>query len=144
LQIRYFQNRDLADVCQIAADTLRERYDPTLFLQLVPFWPEGLMVVEDMGRPVGFVFGVMSGHQQARILMLAVNRQYRNAGLGTLLTQEFFRECGKKGIRQVSLEVRVSNYAALKFYQRLGFFNVRRASHYYSDGEDGIFLLHYL
>lgn len=95
MQIRYFQGRDLADVSQVAAESLRERYDPTLFLQLVPFWPEGLIVVEDMGRVVGFVFGVMSGHQQARVLMLAVDRLYRNGGLGTLLTQEFFRECGK-------------------------------------------------
>ncbi|MCG7844030.1 MAG: GNAT family N-acetyltransferase [Methanomassiliicoccales archaeon] len=144
MQIRYFQGRDLADVCQVAVESLRERYDPSLFLQLVPFWPEGLIVVEDMGRVVGFVFGVMSGHQQARILMLSVNRLYRNGGLGTLLTQEFFRECAKRGIRQISLEVRVSNLAAMKFYQRLGFFNVRRASRYYSDGEDGLFMLHYL
>jgi len=99
---------------------------------------------EDMGRVIGFVFGVMSGSQEARVLMLAVDRRYRAMGLGTLLTHEFFRECGKRGIRQVSLEVRVSNQAALRFYQRLGFFNVRMATHYYSDGEDGIFLLRYL
>ncbi|HNU36509.1 MAG TPA: GNAT family N-acetyltransferase, partial [Methanomassiliicoccales archaeon] len=104
----------------------------------------GLLVIEDMGRVVAFVFGVMSGVQQARVLMLAVDHRYRGAGLGTLLTQEFFRECGKKGVRQVSLEVRASNIGAQRFYQRLGFFTVRRVSKYYSDGEDGIFLLRYL
>jgi len=40
--------------------------------------------------------------------------------------------------------VRVSNVGAQRFYQRLGFFSVRRASRYYSDGEDGIFLMRYL
>ena len=144
MQLRHFQNRDLADVWQVASESLRERYDPTLFTQLVPFWPDGLLVIEDMGRVVAFVFGVMSGVQQARVLMLAVDRRYRGAGLGTLLTQEFFRECGKKGVRQVSLEVRASNIGAQRFYQRLGFFTVRRVSKYYSDGEDGIFLLRYL
>jgi ribosomal-protein-alanine N-acetyltransferase len=144
LLLRHFQNRDLTDIWQVATDSLRERYDPTLFTQLLPFWPEGLIVIEDLGRVIGFVFGVMSGPQQARILMLAVDRRYRGGGLGTLLTREFFRECGKRGIRQVSLEVRVSNQAALRFYQRLGFFNVRRVTRYYSDGEDGIFLLRYL
>ncbi len=102
MQLRHFQNRDLADVWQVASESLRERYDPTLFTQLVPFWPDGLLVIEDLGRVVAFVFGVMSGTQHARVLMLAVNRNYRGAGLGTLLTQEFFRECGKKGVRQVS------------------------------------------
>mgnify|MGYP001768316434 CR=1 FL=1 len=144
MQIRHFQNRDLADVWQVAAESLRERYDPTLFTQLVPFWPEGLIVIEDLGRVIGFVFGVMSGVQQARVLMLAVDRRYRGAGLGTMLTHEFFRECGKKGVRQVSLEVRASNVGAQRFYQRLGFFTVRRSARYYSDGEDGIFLLRYL
>ncbi|KAF5061860.1 Mycothiol acetyltransferase [anaerobic digester metagenome] len=144
MQLRHYQNRDLADVWQVASESLRERYDPTLFTQLVPFWPDGLLVIEDMGRVVAFVFGVMSGAQQARVLMLAVNRNYRGAGLGTLLTQEFFRECGKKGVRQVSLEVRASNIGAQRFYQRLGFFTVRRVPRYYSDGEDGILLLRYL
>jgi len=144
LQIRHFQNRDLADVWQVAMDSLRERYDPSLFAQLVPYWPEGLLVIEDMGRVVAFVFGVMSGVSQARVLMLAVDRRYRGAGLGTLLTQEFFRECAKKGISQVSLEVRVGNIGAQRFYTRLGFFIVRRVSRYYSDGEDGVLLLRYL
>lgn len=144
MQIRHFQNRDLADVWQVAAESLRERYDPTLFTQLVPFWPDGLLVIEDMGRVVAFIFGVMSGTQQARVLMLAVDRNYRGAGLGTLLTQEFFRECGKKGVRQITLEVRASNYAAQRFYQRLGFFMVSRVPRYYSDGEEGISLLRYL
>ncbi len=144
MQLRYFLGRDLTDICQVASTSLREMYDPSLFMQLVPFWPEGLIVIEDMGRVIGFVFGVMSGHQQARILMLAVNQRYRGAGLGTMLCQEFFRECGKRGIRQISLEVRVSNRSAMRFYQRLGFFNVSMVSCYYSDGEDGIFLMRYL
>lgn len=144
MQIRHYQNRDLAEVWQVASDSLREHYDPTIFTQLVPYWPDGLIVIEDLGRVIGFVFGVMSGPQQARVLMLAVDRSYRGAGLGTLLTQEFFRECGKRGIRQVSLEVRASNMGAQRFYQRLGFFVVRRVPRYYSDGEDGILLLRYL
>jgi ribosomal protein S18 acetylase RimI-like enzyme len=144
LQVRHYRHADLADVCQLASDSLRERYDPSLFYQLVPYWPEGLIVVEDMGRIIGFVFGVMSGPQEARILMLAIDRIFRGRGLGTLLTREFFRECGKRGVRRVTLEVRVSNVGAMHFYQRLGFLNIRRASHYYSDGEDGLFMMRYL
>jgi len=32
----------------------------------------------------------------------------------------------------------------MHFYQRLGFFNVRRVQRYYSNGEDGIFMMRYL
>jgi len=144
LQIRYFQGRDLADICQVASTSLLEHYDPNLFVQLVPYWPEGLIVIEDMGRVVGFVFGIRSGERQARILMLAINDRYRGGGLGTMLTEEFFRECAKRGICQVTLEVRVSNDKAMRFYQRLGFFNVRIVQRYYSNGEDGLFMMRYL
>jgi len=57
---------------------------------------------------------------------------------------EVTEECGKKGVRQVSLEVRASNFDAQRFYQRLGFFTVRRVPKYYSDGEDGMLFLRYL
>lgn len=144
MQIRYFQGRDLADVCRVASASLLEHYDPNLFLQLTPYWPEGLIVIEHMGRVIGFVFGIRSGTQQARVLMLAIDDRYRSGGLGSMLTQEFFRECAKKGICQVTLEVRASNQRAMHFYQRLGFFNVRRVQRYYSNGEDGIFMMRYL
>ena len=144
MQIRYFRNRDLAEVNQVAYVSLQERYDPMLFLQFAPYWPEGFIVMEDRGRVIGFIFGVRSGPQQARILMLVIDSSFRGGGLGTMLTNQFFCECAKKGLRQVALEVRASNSKALRFYQRLGFFNVRRISDYYSNGEDGISMLRYL
>jgi ribosomal-protein-alanine N-acetyltransferase len=138
VQLRYFQSTDLSGVYDLACRSLREKYNVTLFLDLAPFWRQGLIVVEDMGVIIGFVFGIMSSPIEARILMLAVNAEHRNHGLGTLLCRHFFQECANKGVRVVSLEVRESNVAAQNFYMKLGFVTVGTINEYYSDKENGV------
>lgn len=137
MQLRYYRSTDLNEIYDLARRSLREKYNPSIFIELPPYWPQGLIVLEEMDRIVGFIFGIMTSNIEARILMLAVSQERRGQGLGTLLSEQFFMECSKKGARVVSLEVRVSNTSALRFYQRRGFSISDRFPHYYSDGEDG-------
>ena len=136
--MRYYRSTDLNNVYDLARRSLREKYNPSIFIELPLYWPQGLIVLEEMDRIVGFIFGIMVSQIEARVLMLAVSPERRNQGLGSLLCEHFVQECAKKGVRLVSLEVRVSNQGALKFYQRMGFNLSDRMSHYYTDGEDGL------
>ncbi len=144
MQIRPYRSMDLPQVYEIAAISLRERYDPGIFISIPQYWPEGFMVAEESGVIIGFVFGVTVSHSEGRILMLAVMPRYRGLGLGTELTKRFFQECSKKGLGIVSLEVRESNSVALHFYERLGFTIARRMEGYYSDRENGLQLMAFL
>jgi len=94
-------------------------------------------VIEEMGRIVGFVFGVMSSEVECRVLMLAVKKEYRNQGIGTMLLNRFLMEGANRGVGLISLEVRASNLSGIRFYQRLGFMMTGRIPNYYSNGEDG-------
>jgi len=136
VRLRYFSINDLPAVFDLACNTLKERYSPTLFLNLRSYWPEGFIVLEEMGRIQGFVLGVMSSRIQARLLMVAVSEPARRRGLGTLLLREFQSECAKRGARYITLEVRKSNLPAIMFYERMGFQIVGDIRRYYSDGED--------
>jgi [ribosomal protein S18]-alanine N-acetyltransferase len=135
--IRYFRPSDLWAVYELASNNLKERYNPTVFTELSPYWPNGFLVAEDMGRIVGFLFGIMSSESECRVLMLAVKKEYRNRGVGTLLLNNFIREGSLRGVHLVSLEVRSSNLSAIRFYQRFGFMLTGRIPNYYSNGEDG-------
>ena len=97
----------------------------------------GRMVAEEMGRIIGFLFGIMSSEVECRVLMLAVRKEYRNHGIGSMLLAQFLREGANRGIHFVSLEVRASNLPAIRFYQRFGFMLTGRIKEYYSNGEDG-------
>ena len=142
--IRYFRPSDLWAVYELASNTLKERYNPTVFTELSPYWPNGFLVAEEMGRIVGFLFGIMSSESECRVLMLAVKKEYRNKGVGSLLLNNFIREGAMRGVHLVSLEVRSSNLSAIRFYQRFGFMLTGRIPNYYSNGEDGYTLMLHL
>jgi [ribosomal protein S18]-alanine N-acetyltransferase len=136
MQIRLFRPNDLPRVYELACTCLSENYNPTLFLDLYSYWPEGFIVLEHEGLIIGFVFGVLLSRTDARILMLAIDSRMRGRGLGVILYREFQRECALKGIQNITLEVRVSNVIAIHFYEKLGFQITGRVPRYYSNGED--------
>ena len=137
MQIRAFRPSDVWEVYDLASDNLKERYNPSVFTELSPYWPNGFLVAEEMGRIIGFLFGIMSSEVECRVLMLAVRKEYRNHGIGSMLLTQFLREGANRGIHFVSLEVRASNLPAIRFYQRFGFMLTGRIKEYYSNGEDG-------
>ncbi len=135
--IRSFRPTDLWAVYDLASNNLKERYNPSVFTELSPYWPNGFLVVEEMGRIVGFLFGILSSEVECRVLMLAVKKEYRNHGIGTMLVTRFLMEGANRGVHFISLEVRASNLSGIRFYQRFGFMLTGRISEYYSNGEDG-------
>ncbi|MDD1743848.1 MAG: ribosomal protein S18-alanine N-acetyltransferase [Methanomassiliicoccales archaeon] len=136
MQLRCFGPRDLARVYELACTSLSENYNPTLFLDLYTYWPEGFIIAEEDGQIIGFIFGIMMSRTEARILMLAIDQRYRGKGYGGTLYREMQRQCAVKGMHSIALEVRVSNLVAIRFYQKMGFQLVGRIQGYYSNGED--------
>lgn len=136
MQLRCFGPRDLNRIYELACSSLSENYNPTLFLDLYKYWPEGFIIADEDGQIIGFIFGIMMSRTEARILMLAIDPKYRGKGYGGILYREMQRQCAIQGIREIALEVRVSNQAAIRFYEKMGFQLVGRISKYYSNGED--------
>ena len=123
---------------------LRENYPPDLYMDIHKWWKEGFLVAENSGQVVGFIACVLNAPGQARILMLAVDAQCRNQGIGTQLMGAFVRECAVRGMRSMELEVRQSNLAAIRFYRRHGFDIVYPLERFYTDGENGYKMIRHL
>lgn len=137
-QLRRFHPHDIPVISEIVRDSLHENYDSSLYLSLGQQWPEGFLVAADaLGRPVGFLLGVMQVDREGRVLMFAVERSHRSRGIGTQLMQAFLDRCRTQGLRRVTLEVRVSNATAIRFYTDFRFSVTDLLRTYYSDGEDG-------
>lgn len=136
--LRGFQLRDIPFVAQIVADSLNEHYDSALYVTLSEAWPDGFLIAADaMGRPIGFLLGVSQVEGEGRILMFAIEREHRRSGIGTLLMDAFLERARSRGLRRATLEVRVGNATAIRFYSRYGFSVVDLLRGYYSDGENG-------
>ena len=137
-RLRDFQAHDIPAITEIVADSLREHYEPSLYLSLSKQWPGGFLVAADeQDRPVGFLLAVVQVEREGRILMFAVDRTARRRGLGTELMLRFLDRARARGLRRATLEVRVSNATAIRFYTRHRFAVVDLLRGYYSDGENG-------
>ncbi|MCI4321012.1 MAG: GNAT family N-acetyltransferase [Thermoplasmata archaeon] len=136
--LRGFRPRDVPAVAGIVADALHEHYDTSLYHSLSQQWPSGFLVAADRSdTPIGFLLGVTQVEGEARILMFAVERDWRTRGVGTTLMTEFLARCRARGMRRSTLEVRLSNVPAIRFYARFRFGVTDLLRGYYSDGENG-------
>lgn len=136
VRLRNFQPDDLFPVLRLANRTLNENYEGGLFLHLADLYPDGFIVAEDGESIVGFILGVVERAYEARILILAVDEDYRQRGIGSELVRLFLERFRRSGVRRVKLEVRVSNVPAIRLYERLGFERKKVLPAYYADGED--------
>jgi ribosomal-protein-alanine N-acetyltransferase len=138
LRLRGFRASDVPVVARIVADALHEHYDTSLYYSLGQQWPAGFLIaVDGSDQPLGFLLGVSQVEGEARILMFAVERGWRTRGVGTALMTEFLERCRAGGMRRSTLEVRVSNVSAIRFYTRFRFGVTDLLRGYYSDGESG-------
>lgn len=78
---------------------------------------------------------------EGHITNIAVHPDYRRRALGSRLLENMQREAERCGVRLLTLEVRVSNAAAIALYKKFGFETVGARKHYYSDnGEDALIM----
>ncbi len=91
------------------------------------------------GRLVGFICPMLlldEGH----VMDVAVDPSCRGKGIGRILVQRVLDDCRARGASFVSLEVRVSNEAAISLYRGMGFVETGRRKRYYKDGEDALMM----
>lgn len=82
---------------------------------------------------------------EVHIVTIATHPAYRRRGLSEHLLVQMIRECHSQGARLVTLEVRVSNYAAQQLYAKLGFVEVgMRRAYYHDNGEDALLMTLFL
>ena len=74
---------------------------------------------------------------EGHITNVAIHSEYRKLGLGKQLVEQMKQNALKNKIKLMTLEVRVSNIAAIKLYEKMGF-NIEgiRPKYYIDTNED--------
>lgn len=134
--IRKFQPEDMFPVIKLASETLPEQYSPSLFNYLYETFPQGFIIVEKLHKIIGFVVGIKTNINNARILMLSISEKQRKRGVGSALLNHFLKEMAVQNIKRIDLEVRTDNKPAIKFYQKNGFNIIELLPKFYQNGED--------
>jgi len=143
---------DIPAVMEINEHTLPENYPLFFYEQILDRYPEAftLAYLPANGKIIGYImwrvekgpanFGleyVKKGH----LVSLAVLNEYRCHGVASTLLTTSMSFVKDYGVAEYVLEVRVSNIAAVKLYEKKhGYNKIRIINHYYRDGEDAFYM----
>ncbi|MDO8436949.1 MAG: ribosomal protein S18-alanine N-acetyltransferase [Nitrosomonadaceae bacterium] len=87
-------------------------------------------VLEQAGHVFGY--GVMTiGADEAHLLTLSIAAGWQRQGWGEKLLQQFIRIAREHHAKTMFLDVRASNQAAARLYERIGFRHIARRKDYY-------------
>ena len=89
-------------------------------------------IVEASGVPCGYA-GLKIGGDQADVMTIGVLARARGLGAGALLLDEMLAWAVEAGVREVFLDVRPSNEAALALYSSRGFAEIARRPRYFKN-----------
>lgn len=136
ITVRRFQSNDMFSVIKLASKTLTENYNPSFFNYFYETFPQGFIVAEKHHKIIGFIVGVPTSSENARILMLSISESQRRQNIGSELLKQFLKEASLQNIKKIELEVRTDNNKAIKFYQKHSFEIIDKLSKFYQNGED--------
>jgi len=102
-----------------------------------------VLIASKDGALAGFAI-MRFGDYQAHLFLLAVQPDFRRAGIGRSMMQWLEKSCRTAGIQAVRLEVRATNRSALKFYRKLGYRYLARVAGYYDRREAAVVMAHTL
>lgn len=97
------------------------------------------VVAQDAETVLGYA-GMAVTDDTADVMTVAVAPQARRRGVGRAMMLDLLRLAARGRVREVLLEVRADNDAALALYRSLGFTHLSRRRDYYGPGADGLLM----
>ena len=98
------------------------------------------IVAKDNGKCVGYC-GYWSVAGEGDITNVAVAPEYRRAGIGSMLIKKLIECAVSEGLSQLTLEVRHSNTAAQRLYEKYGFETVGERTDYYQNPRENAWIM---
>jgi len=138
--VRPLRPADLDEILRIERLSFgKDSYDRNLFAEYLHKCGDLFLAVERGRSLCGYMITCTRGQPpgRAEIISIAVDPEMRGAGAGSALMDSTLRRLRRRPIGRLVLMVKVTNRAAVAFYEKYGFQKVRTVRQYYEDGADG-------
>ena len=144
IRVRAGTAADLPRLMEIAhRSPAAAQWSPAQYQNLLaPGAHREFLVIAEGGEVCGFLVGREAAGEW-EIENIAVSAGVRRRGLGSRLLGEFLDRVRARGGSEVFLELRESNVAALKLYEKSGFVESGRRKSYYHDPAENALLLRF-
>lgn len=120
LRIRDMEAADVEAASIIEREVFSMPWSAADFLEMVEADYASYYVAELDGEIVGCC-GIRRLADEGEITNVAVRAEHRKKGIAFQMMRHMLEKAEKNGIGDCTLEVRVSNYPAIKLYEKLGF-----------------------
>ena len=111
---------DVPFISRLEEETFSMPWSADSFLEMIGKEDARYYVAEEDGRLLGGC-GVLMIAGEGNITNVAIAPEARNRGIGTALLRHLMAEGDREGLTAYTLEVRVSNAAAIHVYEKLVF-----------------------
>lgn len=111
---------DVPFISRLEEETFSMPWSSESFLQMISKEDTRYYVAEEDGQLLGGC-GLWMIAGEGNITNVAVTKDARRRGVGTGLLMHLMEEGDREGVTAYTLEVRVSNEAAIQMYRKLGF-----------------------
>jgi ribosomal-protein-alanine N-acetyltransferase len=139
--IRLLTVDDISRVSGIEADIFTSPWGVADFEYEILKNPYGYYCVWEEEEHVSGYIGIWILYEQAQITTLGVANESRRQGIAKKLLDHGVNYCFENGVDTISLEVRVSNTAAIKLYTSTGFQIRGLRKDYYQDNHEDAYLM---
>jgi ribosomal-protein-alanine N-acetyltransferase len=135
------RRRHLRAVVRIEEECYPRPWSATLFLSEIAQRTSRRYTVATIGPLVVGYCGLMTVGDDGHITTVTVDPAWHRRGIATVMLLDLARAAPGHGVRNLTLEVRVSNAPAQVLYRRFGFAPVGVRKNYYAEtGEDAIIM----
>lgn len=138
---RIMELRDVDAVWEIEKLSFKTPWSKESFIEEIKAKDRARYVVAELGDTVVGYGGMWLIIDEAHITNIAVHPDYRKQKIGKRIVEKMIAVASSEGITSLTLEVRVSNTAAIKLYKDLDFQEVAIRKGYYADtNEDALIM----
>lgn len=138
--IQKMTEADLPEVLAIEQASFPTPFTLNLFKMELNLSVAHLFVARQSGKIVGYIDYWRVG-PEAHLITIGVDPHSRKSGVGTELVNHMIDDLKKHRVEVVSLDVRPTNAAALRLYQKFGFRQVGIRKKYYQDNDEDALVL---
>lgn len=129
---------DVPFISKLEEETFSMPWSADSFLEMIGKADARYYVAEENGRILGGC-GVLMIAGEGNITNVVIAPEARNRGIGTAMLRHLMEEGDREGLTAYTLEVRVSNAAAIHVYEKLGFVSAGvRPGFYEKPDEDAL------
>jgi ribosomal-protein-alanine N-acetyltransferase len=137
-RLRDFQVSDVPAVAEIERQVFSDPWPESFFVSELRAPQAYARIAEHGGRIAGYSMAWL-GDGEGHLGNLAVTPGMRRRGVGRVLIEDLLEHARSAGVEAITLEVRVSNFAAQWMYRAYGFRVAGLRRRYYRDtGEDAL------